>query len=641
MIACGTWPTAPPPFRSPPLTGHSGDVKALAFSPDGRNLASGSADPAVMMWDVTDRTRPLRLAILPGHGDNRVTSVAFSPDGRTLAAGSRERHGAPVGHRQPGRTDPARHDARRPRGEARSLAFRRDGRTLAVTSQTNRATRDRHAVELHEAEQLRADPARSRLRHHRPRPHRRRVGPADSGTPVPAHLRLTPTAPARPQKARGRTGAVVYYENAMDRTPQTTHRRLTAALLRVLAVTATAAPLALTGTAASAAPGSQPGTFVGYGFDACTAPSSATMTAWLASPYRAVGIYFGGVNRGCTQPNLTAAWVAEQQAAGWHLIPLYVGPQASCTTSAKTEPHRQRAGSRPGPGRRAGRGHPGHGAGTRAGECADLRHGGVPDRRRRLPGRRLGVHERLDGAAARPRLPVRLLQQHGLGRGRSGGRLPRHRLRPARLPRLRPLGRGRHRRRPGRTGRLLGAAPPDEAVPRRPQGDVGRRHDQHRQRLPRPRAAAAHRPRRLHRKRLVRRARQDHQLGQPVRLPGNGGVVDTTAAVRIGGGWQATNAIIRIGDLDRDGHEDVVARQSANGDLWFHPGTGTGSAPASSSAPPGPACARSPRSATSTATATPTCWPRAAATATSTCIPGERAPRWARGCWSAPAAGTR
>src|SRR5689334_584550 len=59
-----------------------------------------------------------------------------------------------------------------------------------------------------------------------------------------------------------------------------------------------------------------PGTFTGLGFDACSAPSSAAMNAWLASPYRAVGIYFGGVNRACTQPNLTPAWVSEQLSAG-------------------------------------------------------------------------------------------------------------------------------------------------------------------------------------------------------------------------------------------------------------------------------------------------------------------------------------
>ncbi|MDR6321662.1 glycoside hydrolase domain-containing protein [Actinoplanes couchii] len=77
----------------------------------------------------------------------------------------------------------------------------------------------------------------------------------------------------------------------------------------------------------------QPGNFTGYGFDACTAPASASMAAWLkSSPYRAAGIYFGGVNRGCTQKNLTASWVREQVTRGWRLIPLYVGPQASCTT---------------------------------------------------------------------------------------------------------------------------------------------------------------------------------------------------------------------------------------------------------------------------------------------------------------------
>lgn len=83
-------------------------------------------------------------------------------------------------------------------------------------------------------------------------------------------------------------------------------------------------------------PTMQPGTFAGYAFDACRAPSTATMRAWrAASPYRAIGIYVGGVNRGCAQANLTPAWVRAQVAAGWHLIPLYVGPQASCTTVKK------------------------------------------------------------------------------------------------------------------------------------------------------------------------------------------------------------------------------------------------------------------------------------------------------------------
>jgi Rv2525c-like, glycoside hydrolase-like domain len=67
----------------------------------------------------------------------------------------------------------------------------------------------------------------------------------------------------------------------------------------------------------------------GRGFDACAAPDPATMVAWLHSRYRAVGIYIGGSDRACAQPNLTAAWLVQQAAIGWHFIPLYVGPQVS------------------------------------------------------------------------------------------------------------------------------------------------------------------------------------------------------------------------------------------------------------------------------------------------------------------------
>ncbi|HEX8929897.1 MAG TPA: glycoside hydrolase domain-containing protein, partial [Actinomycetota bacterium] len=78
--------------------------------------------------------------------------------------------------------------------------------------------------------------------------------------------------------------------------------------------------------------------FTGLGFDACAAPSRSAMRAWDSSPYRAIGVYIGGLNRACSQPNLTASWVAEQVAAGWHLIPTYVGlqaPTSSCSSCAK------------------------------------------------------------------------------------------------------------------------------------------------------------------------------------------------------------------------------------------------------------------------------------------------------------------
>ncbi len=78
--------------------------------------------------------------------------------------------------------------------------------------------------------------------------------------------------------------------------------------------------------------------FTGLGFDACSAPSAKTMAAWGASPYRAIGVYIGGVNRACSQPNLSPEWVSDQTIAGWHLIPTYVGlqsPTSSCSSCAK------------------------------------------------------------------------------------------------------------------------------------------------------------------------------------------------------------------------------------------------------------------------------------------------------------------
>jgi hypothetical protein len=91
--------------------------------------------------------------------------------------------------------------------------------------------------------------------------------------------------------------------------------------------------LALGAVPAEAAPAGAPGSLTGYGFDACTAPPQAVMDAWWEqSPYAAVGIYIGGSNRVCKdQPELTAAWVSAQQRTGWHLMPVQVGPQASCS----------------------------------------------------------------------------------------------------------------------------------------------------------------------------------------------------------------------------------------------------------------------------------------------------------------------
>jgi hypothetical protein len=83
--------------------------------------------------------------------------------------------------------------------------------------------------------------------------------------------------------------------------------------------------------------GVMPGSFTGYAFDTCEAPSQRQMDAWQEhSPYAAVGVYIAGENRGCPrQRHLDAAWVATQAARGWRLLPLSVGPQAPCSEGTR------------------------------------------------------------------------------------------------------------------------------------------------------------------------------------------------------------------------------------------------------------------------------------------------------------------
>jgi WD40 repeat protein/energy-coupling factor transporter ATP-binding protein EcfA2 len=69
------------------LEGHDGSVDSVSFSPDGKTLATGSADKTIKLWNLgTDK----EIRTLQGHDDS-VDSVSFSPDGKTLATGSADK----------------------------------------------------------------------------------------------------------------------------------------------------------------------------------------------------------------------------------------------------------------------------------------------------------------------------------------------------------------------------------------------------------------------------------------------------------------------------------------------------------------------------------------------------------------------
>src|SRR5262249_25768356 len=69
------------------LWGHSAGINAVAFAPDGRALASGSRDGTVVIWDVADPAHPSLRYKLEANAA-MILAVAYSPDGATVASGN-------------------------------------------------------------------------------------------------------------------------------------------------------------------------------------------------------------------------------------------------------------------------------------------------------------------------------------------------------------------------------------------------------------------------------------------------------------------------------------------------------------------------------------------------------------------------
>lgn len=297
------------------------------------------------------------------------------------------------------------------------------------------------------------------------------------------------------------------------------------------------------------------------------------MDAWLAAPYRVAGIYFGGSNRTCAQPNLTADWVTHQQANGWHLLPIYYGLQAPCTTSGKP--------NRIDPAQAAAQGRAEADAAVAAATALGLPRGstlffdmeayqtgnaactnavlgflGAWTSRLHDRAYSSGVYASIAsgvtdlvndyGSTSRPHADYLYFARYDGIAGTANAAIPAGYWTPHR--RIHQYLGGHDETYGGVTINIdtdyVDVAP----LPTPGFGDFNENG-------------------------WTDVMARNTANGELYLYPGNG--TNLGSRVTIGSGWGNFNSITRLGDFNRDGHEDVITRDSATGFLWLYPGTGS------------------------------------------------------------------
>lgn len=110
----------------------SGPVMSIAFSPDGKTLAASGGAAGVTLWDVSDPRHPVLRGRIPAGRGADVNAVAFSPDDRTLATGSENGRVQLWNVADPGRSAPLGTPLDAGTAAVNAVSFSPNGQVLAA-----------------------------------------------------------------------------------------------------------------------------------------------------------------------------------------------------------------------------------------------------------------------------------------------------------------------------------------------------------------------------------------------------------------------------------------------------------------------------------------------------------------------------